>query len=458
MTPVDLVPGVILYDNANQLLKMVNSPRLTPERVAFFKLTNTLVFLQSLDDDAFPNNGITIPAGIVDLLTGVTLNFETDDEGRFKQGLRVITNHAANNDILSSGAIKPRSYALDHFYTAQNISQRFFTLSTINIDSNNNGNDDTIIVYTYDDNGNKLTVTTTDTADAVVRQSQTSTYDDDGNQLSFMANTAFSGLISKTASTYDDNGNQLTFSRDSVPRNGTFEPAETDTFTYDDNGNQRTIDYQSDGAIEDVSTYDDSGNLSTNGTVETIYYKYTYDTNGNILTNGYDSEGNGFDEADFSTYTYDAKDNLLTLSRTFETYIYTYDDKGNLLTCTLNTSGGIIESETNTYDVNGNLLTSRILRLNQGINLTVTYTYDDNGNLLTYIESQSGTITQNETNTYDVNGNLLTKISLSKTSTYTYDDNNNRVTESYDTDGDTFIDEKVTNTYIESNWSILNII
>ena len=112
----------------------------------------------------------------------------------------------------------------------------------------------------------------------------------------------------------------------------------------------------------------------------------------------------------------------------------------------------VTKSETNTYNANGKLLTSASL------SETTTYTYDDNSNLLTYIRDESGTVTQNDTNTYDANDNLLTSTGLSKTITYIYDDNNNRLTQSNDNDSDTVIDRKITNTYIESNWSILNII
>lgn len=450
MTPVDLIPGVILYDKANQLIKMLNSSRLTPERLAFFKLTNTLVFLQSLDDDAFPGNGITIAAGIADLLTGVTLDFETDDEGRFKQGLRVITNRAANNDILSSGAIKPRSYALDHFYGSQNISQGFFALSSNNTDSDNDGNFNVTRDITYDDNGNQLTYITKDAAGAVT-QSQINTYDENGKQLTLRVKDGAEAILTHSAASYDDNGNQLTRSFDRN-RNGIFEQEEITTFTYDTSGNQLTIDYESDGIINVVDTYDTNGNILTSGTADTVYFNYSYDANGNKLIENYDSEGNGFDESDITTFTYDAKDNLLTKSNVFETNTYTYDDNGNLLTYIQVANSIVTKSETNTYNANGKLLTSASL------SETTTYTYDDNSNLLTYIRDESGTVTQNDTNTYDANDNLLTSTGLSKTITYIYDDNNNRLTQSNDNDSDTVIDRKITNTYIESNWSILNII
>jgi YD repeat-containing protein len=446
MTPVDLVPGVILYDNANQLLKMVNSPRLTPERVAFFKLTNTLVFLQSLDDDAFPNNGITIPAGIVDLLTGVTLNFETDDEGRFKKGLRVITNRAANNDILSSGAIKPRSYALDHFYSSQNISQSFFSISTENTDSDNDGNFNGTKAFIYDDKGNWLTLISRNEAGAVTK-SDIYTYDESGNLLTFIARNGADALLTNYASSYDNNGNKLTGSSDSN-RNGIFEQEEITTYTYDTSGNQLTIDYGSDGFINEVTTYDTNGNILTKGTAETIYTNYSYDANGNNQIQNYDSEGNGFDESDITAFTYDAKDNLLTKSDLLETNTYTYDDNGNLLTYIQVVNSIVTKSETNTYNANGKLLTSTSL------SETSTYTYDDNSNLLTYIRDESDTVTQSDTNTYDANDNLLTSTGLSQTITYTYDDNNNRLTQSNDNNGDAVIDRKITSTYIESNWSI----
>ena len=74
--------------------------------MAFFKFSNTLIFLNSFDDDADPDNGINIPTGIADLLTGTSLNFEEPDYNRFKHDLQPIVLRASNMGLLNSGVIK----------------------------------------------------------------------------------------------------------------------------------------------------------------------------------------------------------------------------------------------------------------------------------------------------------------------------------------------------------------
>ena len=154
MTLFDLIPDAIVYTTYNQIKKMYNGKASAPERVTFFKLSNTLAFLHSLDDDANPDNGIHIPTGIAALVTGSNINFTEDDYHNFKLHLRPITNRAASMGLLNSGAIKPFGYALDHFYKAQSISHNFLTTGTKSVDTNGNGSADTLDTHTFDTNGN----------------------------------------------------------------------------------------------------------------------------------------------------------------------------------------------------------------------------------------------------------------------------------------------------------------
>ena len=94
--------------------------------VNFNKFNNILVFLQSLDDDANPDNGINIPAGVAALLTGVQINFEQDyDDFSDNTALRIVLHQAAGMGLLSTGAISKIGYAFDHFYSSQGINHNF---------------------------------------------------------------------------------------------------------------------------------------------------------------------------------------------------------------------------------------------------------------------------------------------------------------------------------------------
>jgi hypothetical protein len=448
MTPLDLIPGAVLYTTNKQVEKMLSADSTAPERIAFFKLANTLTFLQSLDEDSNPDNGISIPAGISDVLAGRDINFEEDNFSDFKRKLLSVTIRATNLELLDSGAVKPMGYALDHFYSAQNISQNFMAIAITNFDNDTEDDQvssDETIEYTYDDNGNKLTSNSEvyDAGTLSYSFGTTYTYDANGNMLTQESNN--DGVINEYNSyeyEFDANGNIL---KENAPYG-------TGNYSYFDNGNLQSVSYiEDDETFTNTFTYDDKDNIKTS-TFGDITITYTYDTNNkitkavkvggsetNTLNITYDSNGNlvsiNNGSEDVFTNTYDANGNLLTEYANGQTYTYTYYDNSNLKTYTY--IGG---STTNTYN----------------------YTYDDNGSLQTKSQDYNGVPITLNTYTYDTNGNLLTDVAeynlntssyFSNTTTYTYDEYGNKLTESVDRDSDNPLHKKVTSTLISSNWT-----
>ena len=309
MTPLNLIPDAFLPTTRNELSPLLRNKKInTAEVIAFRKLTNMLTFLQALDYDKDASNGITISDGMGIVLEGESIDFAAElTEFKKTIPLRRVMSAAVTQNLISSGFIKEPGQALNHFYQAQEIEHSFKAVASASLDSDADGEPDQIVTSTYDDDGNRLTIS----YDANGFSSITTyTYDDNGNELTSSNYSNGDGEAdSITNSTYDDNGNELTIS---IDFNSDGEPDQIVTSTYDDDGNRLTISYDFNGF----------SSITTN----------TYDDNGNRLTSSNDSNGNGeLDE--ISTFTYDTDGNLLTESldndadgEPNEITIYTYED------------------------------------------------------------------------------------------------------------------------------------
>jgi hypothetical protein len=340
MTPLDLIPDATLPTTLNELTPLLDSGN-TPESIAFGTLSNMLTFLQALDSDKDASNGITVADGMASILQGKSIDL-TMDMFDFREiyPLKQIMGEAVEQGLISSGFIKQVGQALNHFYQVQEISNSFQSVATNSYDSNADSSPNSIRLYTYDANGNRLTYSTDTNGDSSPNEITTYTYDASGNRLTYSDDSNGDSSPDRISTyTYDANGNQLTRSYDS---NGDSSPNEITTSTYDANGNQLTYS-------------DDSNGDSSPNSIRT----YTYDDNGNRLTDSNDSNGDSSPDR-IRTYTYDANGNQLTNS---------YDSNGDsspdrIITSTYDTNGNQL---TSSYDSNGDSSPNRI----------TTYTYVD---------------------------------------------------------------------------------
>ena len=294
MTPVDLIPGVVLPTTTSKvenLFEQIYQTPAPPEALAFNKLHNMVTFLQALDSDKDASNGITIAAGIGTLLNaeidveGISLDFDKDYYSfRSDSLLKRVLMAAQSQNLVDSAFVPLPGRALDHFYDAQGISHSIVLQGTTSYDTNGDGIADSIYTYTYDSNGNRLTVSSDTNGDGTAESIYTYTHDSNGNLLTNSYDSNGDGTANYIGTyTYDSNGNQLTSSYDT---NGDGTAESIYTYTYDSNGNQLTFSYDgnADGIADSISSY-------------------TYDSNGNQLTSSNDSNADGITDR-ITTYTY----------------------------------------------------------------------------------------------------------------------------------------------------------
>ncbi len=240
--------------------------------------------------------------------------------------------------------------------------------------------------YAYDENGNLLTLLTTDASGS---QKYSYTYDAAGNELTYTYERD-GILIDASVYTYDDAGNKL-----EKYHNGSY-----GVYTYDGAGNELTVSfYENDDTLkmEVKNTYDAAGKklaVISYGSDSTItkQTRYLYDQEGNKLS-----------------YTvYDGDDNILNWCE------YTYDEKGNELTANVydNAIPDVVKLTTrreHTYDEEGNIL-ARVETYyhDDGNEDKIMYTFDEHGNMLTYDGFVDGEHTIEEYSyVYDEFGNFI---------------------------------------------------
>jgi len=244
-----------------------------------------------------------------------------------------------------------------------------------------------IVNYTYDNNGNLLTMT--DNTGTTTR-----TYDELGRVLkktvpligtSTYAYDQVTGLTAGFSSeiTTDPKGHSVTKVMDKAGRLYQVKDgnAVTATYTYFANGNRQKVAYQG-GATEEY-TYYANNQLKTltnkKGVTTLEAYSYAYDANGN-MSGKVDRKGT-------TNYTYDSLNRLLTTSEpSGKVTAYSFDASGNR------------ESQTET----------------SGSDVTVTsYTYNEQNRLTATETAVSDVITGGENYFYDYNGNMISKMLIS---------------------------------------------
>ena len=130
LTPEDLVQGLTMPTTSAEVAAYLADPSAAASG-AFIRFLNTLIVLQSFDDDANPDNGITIPSGILTLLNGVQLELDTDpSDFRPASGIGSILDQASGSGLLTTAATRGAGRALDHYFASRGLSATILRLTT----------------------------------------------------------------------------------------------------------------------------------------------------------------------------------------------------------------------------------------------------------------------------------------------------------------------------------------
>lgn len=402
----------------------------------FDRAVNVCVFLQALDADRDPSNGIDVTfwgAG----LAGVSLGFdETFAEFAFE--------------------------SFDAFAAAQPGIDRHLDIASV-------------LPHVYASLGltvsGRLMATATFERDGITNQSGTYAYDALG-RLIRLQYTSVSAPAGENVFEYNARGQTTSRALTSdLDANGTFERIEGTTWTYDDDGNLTV----------------EQGLDTTGGVIGTKRTRtFEHDIAGNIvrIVNESDNAGNGSVEQRSETTSVFASgqrrstrvaydnDNDGTIDRVTSD-AQTFDANGNVTQVVNETDGdgdGVVDARetiTRVYDDAGRVLTETTeLRVGTLLSSsrTSTFTYDgDNlsGQELEADDDGDGALDYRRTRTtgHDVNGRAISELTTidadadgtvdqSVTQVWVYDDNQNLVSDvvDVDTDGDGVIDNRATGT------------
>lgn len=346
-------------------VRLVNAHRVnanntaTPLEVA----GNIATFLQTVDSDGDPANGIQVPAAMDGLTTGKSIDFrQTFSRFKIDVGVQALIAAGRSAGVWSgSRTLKDPFLALDALYSGLGISAAIQATSSIAFDTGGNGSVDSIVTKTYDAQGHVIREDTTD-ATGKLTLSVTATYDQDGRKLAEQRDNNADGTPDAvTTFIYDANG-VLTRLESSAPT------ATAADFIYEN------------GRLIRIDSRDASNTL-------TAQTKFSY-TNGNLTKQEEDTKADGV---------------------TDNTTINTYDASGHLLTSSFDGGANGSASDTYTYDANDNVIT-QVHSRDGKVSLNITSTYDANANptLIQFTHPADSRTDYQQTYEYNADGTLKT--------------------------------------------------
>ncbi len=356
-------------------------PYNNPNSLLFQQAINISSFLQTLDSDANPTNGISIPSQATSLAANTTINFKQNNYNfSTAMAFRQFIGLCRTAGVWGAGrAITSSTYAANRLYSGLSLSPSLYATSKVDISSN--GALTEYSSYIYDANGNNI-LNQNFNGSGVLGNSYANTYDANGNLIQTQA---LSGGVLQTSSTY----------------------------SYDTNGNLIKVqNFDGGGVLQSYSTYayDVSGyqtqykGFNSSGVLQTVG-NYTYDADGNLTKQEYFNSSGAPQYSYTSTYNADRN---ITQSQSLNgsgvvqsSNTYTYDASGNLVQYqTFNGSGVLQSSDTSVYDANGYLTQSQSLNGSGVVQTSNTYIYDANGNnTLSQNYNGSGVLQSTTTNT-----------------------------------------------------------
>lgn len=383
VSPFDLASMAPLV--SNRAIRRAVSDATHPFQIAI----NLAVFLQTLDHDGKPENGIEITAEVAELFHAARISFDQAwDRFEHDPGFRTGLNTANEQGLLSEHrAVRHPALAMRALYRTIGIEPQLFVMVE-NVQTNTSGStyihtieydagarrvweqsvhvggrEPVVATFEYDDEGREITYERTDGGE--VTQVRTSTYDLNGNKTRVQTVDRFGdGATLQVSFAYDPFGNQIQVRRDGDADGA---PDSTSATEWNEDGTKaRDLrDDDADGNVDLVCdyVYENDGqtvriekDVSHDGTIdETVVL--TYDPDGRLIrTTREDAQGIPFE---IDQYLYDANGNLIRRERTDENrhsvVRRTYDDAGDLILVESNTrQEGFKVARVSEYDAVGN--------------------------------------------------------------------------------------------------------
>ncbi len=358
---------------------------------------NMEAFLETLDQDNNPGNGIRITSEIAALFEGASIDFaQRIFDFRQDRDLRTALSRANAEELFESHRqVRSGAYAAQGLYASLGIDAELFvvlryerdegaddSIDSIsesqyderaqNIrfsrDSDANGEPDSINTSEYDENGHQLRSVSDTDGDGNPNRITRNVYNEDGDRIRTERDSDGDGDVDSTTTTsYDDIGRLLRHEEDE-DNNGT--PDRIVTYWYDDDARQNGSreDEDGDGLIDRSTTnfFDENGYLirrdvdaGDDGTVNSRDLNEV-DPRGNTTRRERDRDGDGeLDDIDIFEYnemclrTYqEEQEGDGTVNRTTTTV---YDEAGRQLSrSTDSDADGMPDSiDTNEYDDSG---------------------------------------------------------------------------------------------------------
>jgi hypothetical protein len=351
--------------------------------VAFDQAINLAVFLQTLDADGNPANGIEIPAQIRTMTSGLMLDFK-QQRSKFSStfALRKLVGSGRTAGLWGGvNAIRTPTLAIKAMYATLGVTPVLDLVTKVESIDPNSSKLLWRTTSTYDANGNQTKIVSeTDMNGVLVTNTEISTFDANGNATHQESDSNGDGVIDGwNDTTFNVNGDPTIYvGRYDTNLDGMVDYVVTVRMTYNADGrttgSRVEIDTNNDGAVDSISTetrsYDGNGNFvlsetdsNDDGVVDSRVAFY-FDTNNHMTRAEEDANADGIVDIR-STYAYDSSGNrILTELDTNadgvvdRRFIYTFDTKGNQIRRDRDGRGnGVIDLRTVfTYDSNGYLI------------------------------------------------------------------------------------------------------
>jgi hypothetical protein len=418
-------PQVTIFDLAGSVVHtgIDISWALQDEEGPFQTVINTAVFLQSLDHDADPKNGIQIRPGTAALFKRVSLDVSQhwrafQDESALRHALALANRTQRFSAV--HGIVAPAA-ALAQLYQALDVNPLTLGVSQLQLEDEN-GNLERIEHFQYDAGGTMIRHD-----DGTPESFESWHHDASGNMTRHERYAENYGAYNVIETYHYDANARLTRKTRDYDADGTLEeifswhyqynsygnitsatesydgsdtPANVETWQYDTRGNvtRKSEDWDADGTPNNIETwqYGTRGNIARhewdwNGdaTPDSVE-AWQYDARGNVTR--LDS-GQGSDWYSLKTWRYDANDNVTQLTEDWN--IDDYDEEPR----------GYIESWH--YNSDGNATRLERINVDGTLDAIETWQYDSYGNVTEFTEdSQQGITTIVQNRNYDANGNV----------------------------------------------------